>query len=163
MEFQELASEGEGEQEEEGAAPNVAESSVVVLEEVIKPRGECAFPRAVKKSMNAIAPVPGLMKLAELQNPAPMVRVPEYLSPESYFTEDYLVALDDLQEEGVNARLDLSPLELLNPPAGKERCVPPGGEGSWPAGGNTRPVTLGGMHEGAGEACQSRDAKWWAE
>ena len=122
IEPQELSSEEEeGEEEEEGAAPSVVESSVVVLEEVITPRRECAFPRAVKRSMNAVAPITCLMKLAEMQNPPPMVQVPEYLSPERYFTQDYLVALDDLQEEGVNARLDLSPLELLNPPKGKER------------------------------------------
>ena len=99
------------------------ESSVVELEEVITPRRECAFPRAVKTSMNAVAPVTCLMKLAEMPNPPPVVRVPEYLSPERYFTQDYLVALDDLQEEGVNARMDLSPLELLNTPKWKERDV----------------------------------------
>ena len=72
IEPQELSSdEEEGEEEEEGAAPSVVESSVVVLEEVITPRRECAFPRAVKTSMNAVAPVTCLMKLAEMQNPPP--------------------------------------------------------------------------------------------
>ena len=101
IEPQELRSDDEeGEEEEEGAAPSVVESSVGELEEVITPRRECAFPRAVKTSMNAVAPVTCLMKLAEMSNPPPVVRVPEYLSPDTYFTQDYLVALDDLQEEG---------------------------------------------------------------
>ena len=93
------------------------------LEEVVKPRSECAFPRAVKTSMNVGALLTCLMMLAEMPNQSQVVRVPEYLSPERYLTQDYLVALDDLQEEGVNARMDLSPLELLNPPKVKERNV----------------------------------------
>ena len=97
IEPEELSSdEEEGEEEEEGVAPSVVESSVVELEEVMTPRSECAFPRAVKTSMNAVAPITCLMKLAEMPNPPPVVRVPEYLSPERYFTQDYLVALDVL-------------------------------------------------------------------
>ena len=121
---------------------------------------EWSFARTVKTRLNTVARITCLMKLAELQNPPHMVRVPEYPIPKRYFTQDYFVALD---ENGVNKRLDLTLMELLNPPAGKDLCVPPEGERTWPIASGALPCDLGGMHVGLGKTGQSRYANWRIE
>ena len=87
--------------------------TVQMLEELVDPRQVGAFPRALKARLNAVAPIISLIRLTKREPPTPDVHVPEYLSPERYFTQEYFVAVEDVQEKGANARVDWSPMKVL--------------------------------------------------
>ena len=87
--------------------------TVQMLEELVDPRQVGAFPRALKARLNAVAPIISLILLTKREPPSPDIIVPEYLSPERYFTQEYFVAVEDVQEKGANARVDWSPMKVL--------------------------------------------------
>ena len=116
----------EGEGDEEGQEEEVGQEqrvdidltstvaqTVQTLEELTDPRQQGAFPRALKARLNAVAPIISLIRLIKREPPTLDIHVPEYLSPERYFTQEYLVAVEDVQEKGVNARVDWSPMKVL--------------------------------------------------
>ena len=87
--------------------------TVQTLEELTEPREQGAFPKALKARLNAVAPIISLIRLTKREPPTPDIHVPEYLSPERYFTAEYFLAVEDVQEKRVNERVDWSPMEAL--------------------------------------------------
>ena len=89
-----------------------AAQTVQILDDVVKPRQAGAFPRALKARLNAVASIISLIRFSKREPPTPDIQVPEYLSLERYFTQEYLVAAEDVQETGPNARVDWAPMSV---------------------------------------------------
>ena len=114
------AEEEEEEEEEVGQEPRVevdltssAAQTVQMLEDLVDPRQIGAFPKAWNSRLNAVAPIISLSRLRKREPPTPHIHVPELLSQERYFTQEYFVPLEDVQENGANARVDRSQMKVL--------------------------------------------------
>ena len=86
--------EDEEEEEEIGQEPRIdvdltssAAQSVQMLEKLVHPRQVGSFPRAMKARVNVVAPIISLIRLNKREPTTPYIPVPEYLSPERYFTQ----------------------------------------------------------------------------
>ena len=85
--------------------------------------GRSSFARAVNSSLNAVTPITWLMRLAELQNPPAMVRIPIGSHAGEVFYARLHCGPHELHENGANIRLESPSKDLLNPPAGREMEV----------------------------------------
>ena len=61
------------------------------------------------------------MELVDLLNPPADLQEPTHLSVERYLSPDYQLVVDDVDEEGVNARVDFPPMAQLDQPAEKAK------------------------------------------
>ena len=99
---------------QEGVAGTSVVPSVVVVGDTQAVRVEQAFEANEKAELDAVAPVMSVMGLFDLVDPPHGLQDVEYLSVERYFSSEYFVAIDEFDDGGANARVDLTPLARLD-------------------------------------------------
>ena len=108
---------------QEGAAGTSVFPSVVMVGDPQAVRVEQAFEANEKAELDAVAAVMPVMGLFDLVDPPHGLQEVEYLSVERYFSADYFTAIDDFDDGGENARVDLTPLARLDSPEGAAKVA----------------------------------------
>ena len=81
-------------------------------------RLEQAFDPNEKADLDGVAPVISVMGLVDLVDPPHGIQDVENVSSQRYFTPSYFMAIDDCDEGGANALVDVEPFARLDSPEG---------------------------------------------